>query len=89
MRLLSALALSVSVGLLTAGGQEKKDPPTDARAEKLKEITPVPTSKVFFCNSGSEANDSQVKLIWYMNNAVFVSGAFGPTLPPGWSLVAP
>ena len=39
-------------------------------AEKLKEIAPVPISKVFFCNSGSEANDSQIKLIWYMNNAL-------------------
>ena len=25
--------------------------------------------------------------IWYLNNNVFVSGAFGPTLPVGWSLV--
>jgi 4-aminobutyrate--pyruvate transaminase len=25
---------------------------------------------VFFCNSGSEANDTQIKLIWYMNNAL-------------------
>jgi hypothetical protein len=25
--------------------------------------------------------------IWYMNNNVFVSGAYGPTLPAGWSLV--
>jgi 4-aminobutyrate--pyruvate transaminase len=39
-------------------------------AEKLKEIAPCPTSKVFFCNSGSEANDTQVKLAWYMNNAL-------------------
>ena len=39
-------------------------------AERLKEIAPVPTSKVFFCSSGSEANDSQVKLVWYMNNAL-------------------
>lgn len=39
-------------------------------AEKLKEIAPVPISKVFFTCSGSEANDSQVKLIWYMNNAL-------------------
>src|SRR5258707_4886406 len=39
-------------------------------AERLKEIAPVPTSKVFFCNSGSEANDSQMKLVWYMNNAL-------------------
>ncbi|MGL4497047.1 MAG: aminotransferase [Beijerinckiaceae bacterium] len=39
-------------------------------AEKLKEIAPVPISKVFFTCSGSEANDSQMKLIWYMNNAL-------------------
>src|SRR5947208_11457528 len=39
-------------------------------AEKIKEIAPVPISKVFFCNSGSEANDTQVKLTWYMNNAL-------------------
>ena len=38
-------------------------------AEKLKEIAPVPISKVFFCNSGSEANDTQVKLVWYLTNA--------------------
>ena len=39
-------------------------------AEKLKEIAPIPISKVFFCNSGSEANDTQVKLVWYLNNAL-------------------
>ena len=39
-------------------------------AERIKEIAPVPTSKVFFCSSGSEANDTQVKLVWYMNNAL-------------------
>ena len=39
-------------------------------AEKLKEIAPVPVSKVFFCGSGSEANDTQMKLVWYMNNAL-------------------
>jgi 4-aminobutyrate--pyruvate transaminase len=25
---------------------------------------------VFFCNSGSESNDTQIKLVWYMNNAL-------------------
>ncbi len=39
-------------------------------AEKLKEMAPVPISKTFFCNSGSEANDTQVKLVWYLNNAL-------------------
>ena len=39
-------------------------------AEKLKELSPVPISKVFFTSSGSEANDTQVKLAWYYNNAL-------------------
>src|SRR6202140_409917 len=48
----------------------KSHDPAIELAEKLKEMAPVPTSKVFFCNSGSEANDTQVKLVWYMNNAL-------------------
>jgi 4-aminobutyrate---pyruvate transaminase len=39
-------------------------------AEVIKEIVPIPVSKVFFTSSGSEANDTQVKLAWYMNNAL-------------------
>ena len=39
-------------------------------AERLIEIAPVPMSKVFFANSGSEATDTAVKLVWYYNNAV-------------------
>jgi L-2,4-diaminobutyrate transaminase len=38
-------------------------------AQKLIEMSPVPMSKVFFGNSGSDANDTQVKLVWYYNNA--------------------
>jgi 4-aminobutyrate---pyruvate transaminase len=48
----------------------KSHDPAIELAEKLKEIAPVPISKVFFCNSGSEANDTQVKLVWYFNNAL-------------------
>jgi 4-aminobutyrate--pyruvate transaminase len=48
----------------------KSHDPAIELGEKLKEIAPVPTSKVFFCNSGSEANDTQIKLVWYMNNAL-------------------
>ncbi len=38
-------------------------------AERLKAIVPHDASKVLFCGSGSEANDQQVKLVWYYNNA--------------------
>ena len=38
-------------------------------AEKLIAMSPLPMSKVFFANSGSEATDTVVKLVWYYNNA--------------------
>ena len=37
-------------------------------ADRLLEMAPGKLSKVFFGNSGSDANDTQVKLIWYYNN---------------------
>jgi len=43
------------------------DPAIDL-AEFLTSRAPVPMSHVFFTNSGSEANDTQVKLVWYYNN---------------------
>ncbi|TXC83719.1 aspartate aminotransferase family protein [Paraburkholderia azotifigens] len=48
----------------------KSSEPSIRLAEKLISIAPVPMSKVFFANSGSEANDTAVKLIWYFNNAI-------------------
>jgi 4-aminobutyrate---pyruvate transaminase len=48
----------------------KSHDPAIELAERIKEIAPVPVSKVFFCNSGSEANDTQIKLVWYLNNAL-------------------
>lgn len=39
-------------------------------AEKLVSIAPVPMSKVFFTNSGSEANDTVLKMIWYRSNSL-------------------
>lgn len=44
--------------------------PSIELAEKLIEMAPVPMSKVYFTNSGSEANDTAVKLIWYRSNAL-------------------
>ena len=37
-------------------------------ADEVLRIAPDHMSKVFFCNSGSEANDTQVKIAWYYNN---------------------
>ena len=37
--------------------------------EKLMGLAPSSVSKVFFNNSGSEANDTAIKIIWYYNNA--------------------
>ncbi|MBN9061000.1 MAG: aspartate aminotransferase family protein [Rhizobiales bacterium 65-9] len=50
-------------------GGKSHDPAIEV-AEKLKEIAPFEASKVFFTSSGSEANDTQMKLAWYMNNAL-------------------
>ncbi|MEJ1168418.1 aspartate aminotransferase family protein [Variovorax sp. CCNWLW235] len=48
----------------------RSNPAAIALAEKLIALAPVPMSKVFFANSGSEANDSAVKLVWYYHNAI-------------------
>jgi 4-aminobutyrate---pyruvate transaminase len=39
-------------------------------AEKLLQIAPVPMSKVLFQCSGSEANDTAIKLVWYYHAAI-------------------
>jgi 4-aminobutyrate--pyruvate transaminase len=39
-------------------------------AERLVDLSPVPMSKVFFANSGSEANDTAIKLAWYYHNSI-------------------
>ncbi|MEO0773399.1 MAG: aspartate aminotransferase family protein [Pseudomonadota bacterium] len=39
-------------------------------AEKLVSMAPVPMSKAFFTNSGSEANDTVMKMLWYRSNAM-------------------
>ena len=40
-----------------------------ALAEKIKELLPVPMAQIFYASSGSEANDSQIKIAWYAANA--------------------
>lgn len=39
-------------------------------AEKLIAIAPEGLDKVFFCNSGSEANDTAIKMVWYYHAAI-------------------
>jgi len=39
-------------------------------AERVIGLAPVPMAKVFFGNSGSDANDTFAKLIWYYQNAL-------------------
>jgi len=39
-------------------------------AERLIGIAPPGMGKVLFANSGSEANDTAIKLAWYVNNAL-------------------
>lgn len=48
----------------------KSNQPVVELAERLLALAPVPMSKVFFANSGSEANDTAVKLVWYYHNAI-------------------
>ncbi|WP_118135670.1 aminotransferase [Oceanicella sp. SM1341] len=38
-------------------------------AEKIKDLAPD-MARVIYQSSGSEANDTQIKLVWYMNNAL-------------------
>lgn len=39
-------------------------------SEKLVTMAPVPMSKAYFTNSGSEANDTALKMVWYRSNAL-------------------
>ncbi|HEY3919956.1 MAG TPA: aspartate aminotransferase family protein [Stellaceae bacterium] len=52
------------------GFANKSHEPVAELAERLVALMPVPMSKVFFNNSGSEANDTALKIVWYYNNAL-------------------
>ena len=39
-------------------------------SEALIRIAPAPMGKVLYASSGSESNDTAVKLVWYLNNAL-------------------
>ncbi|MEL6915665.1 MAG: aminotransferase [Pseudomonadota bacterium] len=42
---------------------------TVALSERLVEVAPFETGKVFYTNSGSEANDTMVKMLWFLAGA--------------------
>ena len=48
----------------------KTHTPSIELAEKLVQLTDGSMSHAFFTNSGSEANDTVIKMIWYYNNAL-------------------
>ncbi|MEO4043654.1 aspartate aminotransferase family protein [Hoeflea sp. CAU 1731] len=48
----------------------KSHNPCIALSEKLVQMTPEGLDHVFFTNSGSEANDTVIKLVRYYNNAI-------------------
>ena len=58
-----ALRLSFSHGFIANANE-----PAIRLATRLAELTPAGLDHVFFCNSGSEAIDTVVKLVWYFWN---------------------
>ncbi|EIE50896.1 aminotransferase [Salipiger aestuarii] len=48
----------------------KAHEPSIRLAEKLAEMTPEGLNRVFFTNSGSEANDTVIKMAWFLNNGL-------------------
>jgi 4-aminobutyrate--pyruvate transaminase len=48
----------------------KSHPSAIELAEKLVKMSPAGLDHAFFTNSGSEANDTVVKFVWYYNNAL-------------------
>ena len=50
--------------------RHRSSEPAIALAEQLLKIAPVPMARVIFQCSGSEANDTAIKLAWYYWNAV-------------------
>lgn len=52
------------------GFHGKSTPPMIELAARLKSMVPIEDARIFFANSGSEINDTVVKLIWYVNNTL-------------------
>jgi 4-aminobutyrate--pyruvate transaminase len=68
-RLVSAALRQLKTLPYYHGFAHKSHEPSIDLAERILALLPAPMSKVFFNNSGSEANDTAIKMIWYYNNA--------------------
>ena len=66
-RVASERLVKLNYSQLFAG---RTNEPSVLLAEKLKQMAPLDAGRVFFGLSGSDANDTQIKLIWYYNNAI-------------------
>ena len=69
-RLIDAATKAMSNLAFYHGFNHRSNEPVIDLAEKLIGIAPGRMSKVLFANSGSEATDLAVKLIWYYHNAI-------------------
>jgi len=47
----------------------KSTNPSIDLAERVNDMVPIQNGRVFFANSGSEANDSLIKMVWYYSNS--------------------
>lgn len=48
----------------------RSHPPLIELSEKLGALAPAPAQKPFFVNSGSEAMEAAIQIVWYYNNAL-------------------
>ena len=63
-----AHAQLMKLGTYHVFGGASNEPAIDL-SERLLSIVPPHLTKVLYANSGSEANDTAIKLVWYYNNA--------------------
>ena len=69
-RLVAAAAAQMSRLPYYHSFSHKSHPSVIDLGERLVKMSPTGLDRVFFTNSGSEANDTVIKLVWFYNNAI-------------------
>lgn len=69
-RLVEAAARQMSLLPYYHSFSHKSHPSAVNLAERLVKMAPKGLARAFFTNSGSEANDTVMKLVWFYNNAI-------------------